>query len=213
MSTPQATPEQLASALAGRLIHDLIGPASGIVSAFDLIADPSAAAMRDEALALASESARKLVDLLVLSRTIYADGPAVTVQELRELAERQFTGSRATLELSIDPAAVAPVANRLLLGLLQIAAATVAAGGSVAASLMSEGDRLSAQGVATGSRLRVAQEVIDGLAARPPRSPPLHRWSGAYFLSALAASAGGAIEASIVDGAFMFRCDIRPEIA
>ena len=212
MSDPEITPERLASALAARLIHDAMGPASGIVSAFDLIADPSAAAMRDEALALASDSARKLVDLLVLSRAIYAGGGAMTVAELRGLAEGIFEGSRATLELSLD-AAISPLAGRLLVGLLQIAAAAVATGGVVTAALAAHGDGLIVEGDAKGPRVRLGPEVLGGLAGRGPGDAPLHRWSAAYVLGALARSSGGGIEASVVDGVFVFRAVIKADIA
>jgi histidine phosphotransferase ChpT len=213
MSNSEITPERLASALAARLIHDAIGPASGVVSAFDLIADPAAAAMREEALALASDSARKLVDLLVLSRAIYAGGAAMSEAETRGFAGRLFEGSRATLDLSLDPTALTPTAGRLLLGLLQIAAAAVAAGGEVTARVVAEGDRLVVCGKAMGPRPRLGPEVLEGLAGRGPGDAPLHRWSAAYVLGALARSAGGAVEASLVDGAFVFRAVIRAEIA
>jgi histidine phosphotransferase ChpT len=213
MAEPDITPEQLASALAARLIHDALGPASGIVSAFDLIADPAASAMRDEALALAAESARGLVDLLVLSRAIYVGGTAMTASELRGFGERLFLGSRATLELFIDSAAVSPLTGRLLLGLLQIAAATVAAGGAVTARMEVDGERLVVVGDARGPRLRVGPEVLDGLAGQGPGGAPLHRWSAAYLLAALARSTDGSIEASVVDDAFMFRAVIKAEIA
>ena len=213
MTDAEITPEQLATALVGRLIHDVMGPASGIVSAFDLIADPSAAAMRDEALDLAAESARALVDLLVVSRAIYAGGAAMAAGELRAFAERLFTGSRATWEISIGPAAISPSAGRLLLGLVQIAAAGVAAGGVVTARLASRGDRLVVEGSATGPRLRVGQEILRGLAGQAAGDAPLHRWSAAYLLSEVAGSAGGTIEASVGDGVFLFRADIRADMA
>jgi histidine phosphotransferase ChpT len=213
MPSPKIAPEDLASALAARLIHDAMGPASGIISAFDLIADPSAAAMRDDALVLASESARKLVDLLVVSRTIYAGGTALSAGDLRRAADRLFEGSRATLDLSLDPQAVSPITGRLLLGLLQIAAATVAAGGAVRARLMAQGDALVIEGDAKGARLRVAPEMLDGIAGRGPGEAAKHRWSSAYFLGALARSVGGEVEASVVDGGFVFRAVIKAEMA
>jgi histidine phosphotransferase ChpT len=212
MADTEISPEQLASAVAARLIHDVIGPASGIVSAFDLIADPTAAAMREEALALAEDSARKLVGLLALSRAIHAGGAALTAEELRGFADRLFEGSRATLHLTLETVA-SPVAGRLLLGLLQIAASAVAAGGSVTACLAADGDRLIVEGSAAGPRLRIGPEVLAGLAGQSPGSGPLHRWSTAYVLAALAGSAGGAIDASVAEGVFVFRAVIRAEIA
>ena len=213
MPDAEITPEQLASALAARLIHDFIGPASGIVSAFDLIADPAAAAMRGEALDLAADSARRLVDLLVLSRTIYAEGADISAAELGAFGKRLFDGSRATLRLSVEVDPAPSSAARLVLGLLQTAAAAVAAGGAVVTRLASEHGWLVIEGRASGPRVRVAPEVCEGLAGGGPGSGPAHRWSAAYLMGALARSGGGSITASATDGVFVFRAVIRADTA
>ena len=61
----------LAAHLAGRLCHDLISPVSAIVSGLDLLEDPSAQDMREEAMGLIATSARKLADLLSFSRVAF----------------------------------------------------------------------------------------------------------------------------------------------
>src|SRR5258708_5100521 len=55
---------QLAALLAARMCHDFISPAGAIVSGMDLLDDPTAQDMRDEALNLIGASAKKLVALL-----------------------------------------------------------------------------------------------------------------------------------------------------
>jgi histidine phosphotransferase ChpT len=62
---------ELAAYLAGRMCHDFISPASAIVSGLDLLEDPSAQDMREEAMSLVSTSARKLADLLQFSRVAF----------------------------------------------------------------------------------------------------------------------------------------------
>ena len=213
MSKREITPEQLASALAGRLIHDVMGPASGLVSAFDLMADPKAAAMRGEALALAENSARRLADMLVVYRAIYAASGLQSSEDLHRLGQSMVAGSRATLALSIDPTAITAVTSRLLLGLVQIAAAAIPGGGVITASLEADGDRGIVEGRVVGPRIRVEQVVLDGLAGRGPGEGPLHRWSAAYLLRDIAASAGGMIDALVTEEAFSFRADIRAATA
>ena len=52
---------EVAAFLAARMCHDFISPVSAMVSGLDLLDDPSAQDMRDEALGLIGASARKLV--------------------------------------------------------------------------------------------------------------------------------------------------------
>lgn len=213
MPNREITPEQLASALAGRLIHDVMGPASGLVSAFDLMADPKAAAMRGEALALAEDSARRLADMLVLYRAIYAAGGVQSSDDLHRLGQNMVAGSRATLELTIDPAVITAVTSRLVLGLIQIGVAAIPSGGAINACLEAKGDRRIVEGHVVGPRIRVEPAVIDGLAGREPGEAPLHRWSAAYLLGAIAGSAGGVIETFVSAESFTFRADIKAATA
>ena len=53
---------EFASLLASRLCHDFISPASAISSGLDLLDDPSAQDMREEAMGLITSSAKKLAD-------------------------------------------------------------------------------------------------------------------------------------------------------
>jgi histidine phosphotransferase ChpT len=53
-----------AAMLAARLCHDFISPASAIVSGLDLLEDPSAQDMREDAMSLIASSARKLAGLM-----------------------------------------------------------------------------------------------------------------------------------------------------
>ena len=60
-----------AAMLAARLCHDFISPASAIVSGLDLLEDPSAQDMREDAMSLIASSARKLADLLQFCRVAF----------------------------------------------------------------------------------------------------------------------------------------------
>jgi histidine phosphotransferase ChpT len=50
-------PEELAARLASKLCHDFISPAGAIVSGLDLLDDPSAKDMRDDAMELIAATA------------------------------------------------------------------------------------------------------------------------------------------------------------
>src|SRR5665213_2807692 len=84
---------ELAAYLAGRMCHDFISPASAIVSGIDLLEDPSAQDMREEALSLIATSARKLADLLQFSRVAFgasASAETFDARELEKLAQGVF---------------------------------------------------------------------------------------------------------------------------
>ena len=206
------TPEYLASALASRLIHDAMGPASGIVSAFDLIADPSAAEMRDEALVLAADSARRLVSMLSLSRAIYGGGAALNQGELSKMATGLFDGSRARLTLMFDGGEPTAASGRILLGLLQIAAEATAAGGTVTAN-HDVAEEIKIVVEAAGPRLRSVDEIAAGLSGDRLKTGTSHRWVLAYMMDVTARSAGGDVTMHRGDGGIAFHAAIGPASA
>ena len=57
---PPPKTAEVAAYLAARMCHDFISPASAIVSGLDLLDDPSAQDMKEEAMGLIAGSARKL---------------------------------------------------------------------------------------------------------------------------------------------------------
>ena len=61
-------PEELAARLASKLCHDFISPAGAIVSGLDLLDDPSAKDMREEAMGLIASSAQPGGPALVRAR-------------------------------------------------------------------------------------------------------------------------------------------------
>jgi histidine phosphotransferase ChpT len=85
--------------LAARLCHDFISPASAIVSGLDLLDDPSAQDMREDAMSLIASSARKLADLLQFTRVAFgasASAENFDSRELEKLAQGVFNHVRPT---------------------------------------------------------------------------------------------------------------------
>src|SRR5580698_7489077 len=77
--------EELAARLASKLCHDFISPAGAIVSGLDLLDDPAAKDMRDDAMELSSASARKLVDRLAFARAAFGAAAGVPLFDCAEL--------------------------------------------------------------------------------------------------------------------------------
>ena len=78
-------PAELAAWLAARMCHDFISPASAIVSGLDLLEDPSAQDMREEAMGLIANSAKKLADMLSFCRVAFGASASAETFDAREL--------------------------------------------------------------------------------------------------------------------------------
>ncbi len=97
----------LASQLSARLCHDFVSPASAIVSGLDLLDDPTAADMRDDAMNLIAASAKKLVALLSFSRVAFGSSVAAEsfdTRELEKLAQGVYEHVRPSLVWRVDAA-------------------------------------------------------------------------------------------------------------
>lgn len=65
---PAVSPVEFATRLAARLCHDFASPMTAIASGLDLIGDPSAQDMREEAMDLLAVGGKKLGAILSFSR-------------------------------------------------------------------------------------------------------------------------------------------------
>lgn len=198
---------ELASQLAARLCHDFMSPASALVSGLDLLDDPTAKDMRDDAMGLIASSARKLIDLLSFSRVAFgsaAGAEAFDTGELGVLARGIYAHVRAELDWAIAPQSIAKPAARIILNLAQLAAGALPLGGVARLELKTERGvvRLSVQ--ARGAKARLHAEVARGLAGEPLDEGLGGRWVQAYYLWALATSVGGVIEARPAEAAVDF---------
>lgn len=197
------TPVELAAHLAARMCHDFISPAGAITSGLDLLEDPSAQDMRDDALALIADSARKLVALLSFDRVAFGASQAAEAfdpRELERLAQGVFAHQRATLDWSVEPASLSKPVTRVLLNLAQICGAALPMGGEARVSVTEEDDGTLIVGRAVGARVRLRPEVLDGLnGARLGEGLGGH-WVQAFYLRSLVEAAGGALTVEIVEG-------------
>lgn len=203
MSDALPTPTDLAALLAARLCHDFISPASAIASGLDLLEDPTAQDMRDDAMDLISQSSRKLVDMLQFARVAFGSSTTAEVfdtRELESLARGVFAHVRPDLEWLVEPASMGKPAARALLNLAQIAAGALPTGGVAKARAVEADGRVAISIEAAGARVRLRPEVLAGLRGEPlPEGALGGQWVQAYYLHSLVQAAGGQVAAEAGD--------------
>ncbi|HEY5071010.1 MAG TPA: histidine phosphotransferase family protein [Caulobacteraceae bacterium] len=207
-AAPVATVEavEIASRLAQRLIHDFMSPASGVVSGLDLLDDPAASALRDEAQELIAASARKLVGALSFARAAFAGGvEAFDTRRLATLAEEVFTHLRPGLEWAVEQNELSSPASRVLLNLTQIAGGALATGGLARVTAKSEGGWTAVIVEAIGERVRLHGEVAAGLRGEALGEGLGGRWVQAFYVHALTVSAGGVLAAEVLADRVVFK--------
>lgn len=209
-ASPQAyavRPAELAAYLAARMCHDFISPASAIVSGLDLLDDPSAQDMREEAMSLISTSARKLADLLQFSRVAFgASASAETFdgRDLEKLAQGVFAHMRAELEWMVGPAAVNKPTARALLNLAQMTGAALPTGGTARIRAVQEADSIAIAAEAVGPRARLRPEVLNGLQGQPLGEGLHGHWVQAYYVHLFLTDAGGRVFVDVSEEKVVF---------
>jgi histidine phosphotransferase ChpT len=201
VSAPAAltvAPEELAARLASKLCHDFISPAGAIVSGLDLLDDPAAKDMRDEAMDLIASSARKLVDQLAFARVAFGASPGSAMfdcAELERLTRGIYGHVRAELDWAVTPVSLPKAAAQVLVNLAQLAANALPLGG-VARLEASEGPGgYLVSAIARGPKARIAAEVQTGLDGHPLGDGLGGRWVQAYYIRVLIDAAHGMLEA------------------
>jgi histidine phosphotransferase ChpT len=205
MPDPAVSPQELAARLAGRLCHDLMGPASGVATAMELLADPSAAGSHADARALAATSARTLVGALTFARAAFGlGGDDFDAKALETLTEGLFTDLRPELRWRVAVPRFGATSGRALLNLVQIAAGTVAAGGVVSVSATAQDKAWVVLVEAKGPRAQLRPEVERGLEGRPLSGGLAGRWVQAFYVHALVTAAGGSLGYRAEEGVIRF---------
>ena len=186
----------LAAMVAARLCHDFISPASAIVSGLDLLEDPAAQDMRDDAMGLIAASARKLVDHLQFCRVAFGASSSAErfdSRELENLAQGVFAHVRAQLEWKVEPASLSKVAARTVLNLAQIAGGVLPAGGLATLVAIEEDGKIAITVTAAGQRARMRAEVVSGLRGEPVGDGLAGQWIQAAYLKSMLEANGGSI--------------------
>ena len=195
-------PAELAAYLAARMCHDFISPASAIVSGLDLLEDPTAQDMREDAMGLISASARKLADLLAFTRVAFgasASAQTFDPRELETLARGVFGHMRAQLIWSVEaPSLPKPVA-RAILNLAQMGGAALPTGGDCTVRAIQDGGSIAISVEAAGPRARLRAEVLSGLQGEGPGDGLHGHWVQARYIHLFVGDAGGRVFADVGD--------------
>ncbi|MEQ7154892.1 histidine phosphotransferase ChpT [Brevundimonas aurifodinae] len=194
---------ELASLIAAKLCHDFISPSGAIMSGLDLLADPTAQDMREDAIGLITDSARKMVALVQFCRVAF--GAATTAErftgdELKGLVDGVIAGGRATLDWRLDVADFGKPQARALVNLAYLTAAALPMGGEAVVSARVQGDRMVLEGRAEGARARLKQEASTGLAGRRLTEGLAGQWVQPYWLWLTVDQTGGRLDVEAVEG-------------
>ncbi|KQS53743.1 histidine phosphotransferase [Brevundimonas sp. Leaf363] len=208
MTDAQAQPlnidgADLAALVAAKLCHDFISPAGAIVSGLDLLDDPSAADMRDDALSLIRQSATKLTALVQFARVAF--GAATTAERftgetLKELVAGLTEGGRASLAWVLEETDFSKPAARTLVNLAYLTHAALPTGGEATVTARREGGDLVLIGEAVGARARLKPEAASGLRGERLSEGLQGQWIQPYWLWLTVRNAGGVLTLDVAEG-------------
>lgn len=198
----------LASHVAAKLCHDFISPSGAIVSGLDLLKDPSAQDMREEAMKLIEASARKLVSIVNFARVAF--GAATSAErfdsrELKTLADGAYEHMRATLEWSTEVDTFEKPQARALLNLAYVGGGALPTGGVCTVSARADGDQLILTAESVGARARLKAEAITGLEGRELTEGLAGQWIQPHWLHEVVTDAGGRIDLSTGEDRVLIR--------
>lgn len=201
--------QALAALVAGKLCHDFISPAGAISSGLDLLADPSAQDMRDDAMGLIEASARKMVALVNFARVAFGASTSTerfASAEIEALVGALSEGGRAGLDWRAGDQSFSRAEARAAANLAWLALAALPSGGTATLTARREADALVIEGVAEGPRARLKPEAAAGLAGRPLEEGLPGQWIQPYWLWLTARDAGGDLAVELDEGRVTLVC-------
>lgn len=195
--------QDLAAYVAGKLCHDFISPAGAILSGLDLLNDPSAQDMREDAMNLIQQSANNLAALVQFCRVAFGAATSAerfTAEELRVLVAGMVEGGRASLDWQVSETEFAKPAARALVNLAYLTAAALPSGGVATITTAREAQTLILRGSALGNRARLKAEAATGLAGQRLSDGLPGQWIQPYWLWLTVSAAGGDLSVVTEEG-------------
>lgn len=194
---------ELAAFIAAKLCHDFISPAGAVMSGLDLLDDPSAQDMRDDALGLIRQSAAKMVALVHFARVAF--GAATSNEqfsgaELHGLVAGLTDGGRATLDWRVGDQVFSKLQARALINLAYLTVSALPMGGAAVVTVRREGGQLFLVGSAEGARARLKAEAVVGLKGERLTEGLAGQWIQPYWLWLTAREAGGRLDLATEEG-------------
>lgn len=194
---------QIAAYLAARMCHDFISPVSAIVSGLDLLEDPDAQDMREDAMGLIAASGRKLAEMLAFTRVAFgasASAETFDPRDLEALAQGIFRHQRAELEWAVEAPSLDKAAARTALNLAQLAGAALPLGGKARLQAVHDGGTTVIAVEAVGPKARLRPDIAAGLAGEKLPDGMMHgHWVQAYYVHLFVAEASGRVFAEADD--------------
>lgn len=203
-SKPQAPlpgPHELATQLVAKLCHDFISPTGAIISGLDLLSDPTAQDMRDDAVNLIQTSATKLVTLVHFARIAFGaatSAEAFSARELNKTLSDVFSTMRATLNFDIaDEVVFQKPTARALMNLGYIAGNALPTGGEATLRREETDEAIILTAESKGPRARLKPEAVEGLNGLPLSDGLSGQWIQPFWLYSVVNEAGGEMDISL----------------
>lgn len=190
-----------ASLLCSRLCHDMLSPVGALNNGIELLADEHDPEMRGKVLELLSDSARASANKLKFFRLAFGAaggfGDQVDAREAKTAIEGVFGGGgRIQLGWLVEDATLSKPAIKLLLNLALIAGDALVRGGRLDVGAETSDGITEIVIRAEGDRLVLDPELRLALLGQVDEDKLAPRAAAAWLAYKLAASGGGAIQAS-----------------
>jgi len=198
---PLPGPHDLATQLVAKLCHDFISPTGAIISGLDLLSDPTAQDMRDDAINLIQTSATKLVTLVHFARIAFGaatSAEAFSAKELNRTLSDVFSTMRANLTFDIpDEVVFEKPAARALMNLGYIAGNALPTGGEATLRREESDEAIVLSAESKGPRARLKPEAVEGLNGQPLSDGLSGQWIQPFWLNSVVREAGGTMDITL----------------
>jgi histidine phosphotransferase ChpT len=198
----------LAAQLAGKLCHDFVSPSGAIVSGLDLLRDPSAQDMREDAMGLIEASAKKLVAMVHFARIAFGTASSAErfdARELEQLVRGVFDHMRAQLDWRVEIPTLDKPQARALLNLAQLGGGALPTGGQAVVTAEVQDGWAVMTVDSAGPRARLKAEVATGLRGEPLTDGLTGQWIQAFWLYEAVRAAGGRLEHETMEDRVVIR--------
>ncbi len=189
---------ELATQMVAKLCHDFISPAGAIVSGLDLLDDPSAQDMKQEALNLIATSAKKLVALVYFARVAFGaanTSEAFNAAQLNKILTDIYASVRAELDFRIEPNVIfEKPAARALLNVGLLLGNSLPMGGKARLEAVTTDGTLTLTAEGRGPRARFKPEATEALKGLPLSDGLAGQWIQPHWLHSVVTEAGGTLE-------------------
>jgi len=178
--------------LVSRVCHDLVSPLGAVVNGLEVLEDERDAAMRADAIKIVGSSAAQALARIQFMRIAFgaagSAGAELDLGEIGRLVQGLFSGSKITLEWNAANAHWPKDWAKLLMNATVVGADCLPRGGTVKVTTGGDASAPSFRIVATGTHIRVAEEVEKAVRGDANSSQPDARGVQPFLTHKLARS-------------------------